>query len=305
MRADPVETNATGLQKIQTAFNHLLLRHLGRLGLDEKRESPALARIETLTLIYLLHERENEFGSGGAPPVRGCNRKALLADLEDIDPQGGITAASTLDQMIAGGLVAENGEQGVELTAKAVETVALYDAAFPGMPGLSFVAYLLQTIQEVSSGRKTLTAALGQVDRTLRLQGRPRGPEGAIVAQGETDGPADNRPQTAARLNRLCRLREAAAGAAPQPRIVTRSGCAAQVAVKTLFPRKNSGPLDEKSAAAEPGIRTPETPKVQGAAKPVQLPPGCGPLTPVASGPGDRSAGGEGEGRLLNVGGSG
>jgi hypothetical protein len=300
-----VETNATGLQKIQTAFNHLLLRHLSRLGLDEKREGPALERIETLTVLYLLHERENEIGPGGDPPAGVCSRKALLGDLIDIDPQGGITAASTLDQLIAGGFVAENGEQGVKLTAKAVEMVALYDAAFPRMPGLSFVAYLLQTIQEVSSGRKTLTAALGQVDRTLGIQGRPRGTERSISTQGENGGPAENRAQTAARLNRLCRLREAAASAAPQPKIVTRSGCTPQVAVKTLFTRKNSGPFDEKSAAAESGIQIPETPKVEGAAKPIQLHPGGGPLTSVASGPGDLPAGGEGEGRLLHQGGSG
>jgi hypothetical protein len=293
-----VETDATGLKKIQTAFNHLLLRHLSRLGLVEKREGLALERIETLTVLYLLHESENEIGPGGAPPVRGCSRRALLADLADIDPQGGITAASTLDQLIAGGLEAENGEQGVELTAKAVEMVALYDAAFPGMPGLSFLAYLLQTIQEVSSGRKTLTAALGQVDRTLGLQGRPQGTEGAIIAQGENGGPAENRSQTAARLNRLCRLREAAAGAAPQPKVVTRSGCAAQVEVKTLFPRKNSEPFDEKSAAAESLIRTPQTPKIEEAATPVHLHPDGGPLTAVARGTEDLPAGREGEGRL-------
>jgi hypothetical protein len=300
-----VETNANGLKKIQTAFNHLLLRHLSRLGLDEKREGPALERLETLTLIYLLHESENEIGSGGAPPVRGCSRRALLTDLADIDPQGGITAASTLDQLIAGGLVAENGEQGITLTPKAVEKVASYDAAFPGMPGLNFVAYLLQTIQEVSSGRKPLTAALEQVDRTLRLQGRPQGPDRSIIVQGENGGSVKNRVQTTARLEQLYRLRQAAAGPTSHPKIVTRSGCTAQVEVKTLFPRKNSGPPDEKSATAEAGIRTPVTPKIEGAAKRVQLRPGGGPLTPVTIETGDLPTGEEGEDRSRRQGGLG
>jgi ssDNA-binding Zn-finger/Zn-ribbon topoisomerase 1 len=302
-----VETDAAGLQNIQTAFNHVLLRHLSRLGVGEKGDGPALERIETLTILYLLHERENEIGPEGAPPARGYSRRSLLADLADFDPQGGSTASSALDQLIAGGLVAENGEQGINLTARAAEMVASYDAAFPGMPGLSFVAYLLQTIQEVSSDRKTLTEALEQVERTLLVQGRPLGqrPNRTILGrQGENGGPAKNRARTTGRLEQLYRLRQAAVGPTSHPKIVTRSGCRAQVEVKTLFPRKNSELPDEKSVTAEPGIQTPEMPKIEGAAKQVELHPGGGSLTPEDSGPGDLPTGGEGEGRLPRQGGS-
>jgi hypothetical protein len=230
-----------------------------------------------------------------------------LADLADFDPQGGSTASSALDQLIAGGLVAENGEQGINLTASAAEMVASYDAAFPGMPGLSFVAYLLQTIQEVSSDRKTLTEALEQVERTLLVQGRPLGqrPNRTILGrQGENGGPAKNRARTTGRLEQLYRLRQAAVGPTSHPKIVTRSGCRAQVEVKTIFPSKNSQLPDEKSVTAEPGIQTPEMPKIEGAAKQVELHPGGGSLTPEDSGPGDLPTGGEGEGRLPRQGGS-
>ncbi|MGD8542885.1 MAG: hypothetical protein PVI39_11390, partial [Desulfobacteraceae bacterium] len=301
-----METDAAGFQKVQTAFNRLLLGHLSRLGVGEKDEGPSLERIETLTILYLMHERGNGIGPGGDPPAGGCSRSDLLADLADIDPQGASNASNALDQLIAGGLVAVNGEQAVALTPRAAEKVALYDAAFPGMPGLSFVAYLLQTMQEVSSGRKPLTAALEQVDQTLRVQGRPQGCDRSIVARGENGGPAGNRLQTAARgpwappsarLQQLYRLRQAGSDATPQPRIVTRSGCTAQVAVKTLFPREKSGPPDGKSATAEPGTETLATAVIEGAAKQVQPPSGDGPLAPVAGEAGDLPAGAEGQDR--------
>ncbi|MFY9942816.1 MAG: hypothetical protein WAK57_11630, partial [Desulfobacterales bacterium] len=216
------------LQKIQPAFNHLLLRHLTRLNAEEKGGDPALECIEALAVFYLLNERENEIGSGGAPAASRYDRKTLLADLTDIDPQNGSTASGALDQLIADGLVALNDGQTLALTPRATAKVALYDAVFPGMPGLSFVAYLLQTMQEVVSGRKPLSAALQQVDQTLLQQGKrriekPRLPAGApsqnshpekIQAQQASRRHPEGRPT--ANLQQLYRLRSEARHQKPQ-----------------------------------------------------------------------------------------
>ena len=47
----------------------------------------------------------------------------------------------------------------------------LLDRVFPGMPGLNLVAYMVQTMEEVLSGRKELAIALSQLDQTLQMQG--------------------------------------------------------------------------------------------------------------------------------------
>ncbi len=274
--------DAVDLQEIQSAFTHALLRHLARLGVDEKGDGLEIERIEALTLFYLLHQREIELGAGGAPSVNRYNRKSLLADLTDIEPQNGSAASSALDQLIADGLVAVNDGQAFTLTPRAAAKVALYDAVFPGMPGLSFVAYLLQTMEEVLSGRKPLSAALQQVDQTLQHQGKrrfekPQPPPAG--AQTENSRPARNQAQVSPRhpsaappanLQQWYRLRAEERRQKPHPMVVSRSGYTSQGEVKTLFPRKNGGLPVEELETAEPGIQRQAVLKVAVAAEDAQ-----------------------------------
>ena len=49
----------------------------------------------------------------------------------------------------------------------------LLDRIFPWMPALNLIAYFIQTIDEVKSGRKDLDFAISQFDQTLRMHAVP------------------------------------------------------------------------------------------------------------------------------------
>ncbi|MBW1731051.1 MAG: topoisomerase DNA-binding C4 zinc finger domain-containing protein [Deltaproteobacteria bacterium] len=53
------------------------------------------------------------------------------------------------------------------------EATRILQKLFPRMAGLNMLAYLVQTIEEVLSGRKDLDFAVRQFDETLRIHGKP------------------------------------------------------------------------------------------------------------------------------------
>jgi hypothetical protein len=64
-------------------------------------------------------------------------------------------------------------EQGFLPGKPALTMAQVMGRIFPKMMGTGFLAYLVQTIDEVSSGRKELEAAAIQFDQTLKMQGVP------------------------------------------------------------------------------------------------------------------------------------
>ena len=49
----------------------------------------------------------------------------------------------------------------------------LLDHIFPRMPGINLIAYFIQTMDEVKSGRKDPKSAISQFDQTLRMHAAP------------------------------------------------------------------------------------------------------------------------------------
>jgi hypothetical protein len=55
----------------------------------------------------------------------------------------------------------------------AVSMARLLERVFPKLPGKTLVAYFIQTIDEVLTGRKTTEVAVAHFDQTLKMQGTP------------------------------------------------------------------------------------------------------------------------------------
>lgn len=277
-RGDHVGIEAIDLQKIHSAFSLVLWQHLSRLGEEENGACPSLKRMEALTLLYLLYERESEIGQRASSSAKRYSRNTLLEEFADLFPGGGMGAKAGLDQLIADNLVSANAENGYGLTPKATEKVKAYDAVFPGMPGMSFVAYALQTIEEVVSGRKSLSAALKQFDQTLLLQGKrqkseqlpPEKTQGPNAFSPKKTGKAPSQQQKASppkNLQQLYRLRAERRRQKSQPTIVTRSGYTPKVEVRSLFPRKDVEGSPETSETVNSGTKLPEPRTIELAAE--------------------------------------
>ncbi len=96
---------------------------------------------------------------------------ALFADLADFAIDAGPTALAILHLLIEQGYVAYSYTGELTCCDNARKVVSIFSRLFPTMPGISFSAYLEQTVAEVLSGRKPLDVALRQFDQTMIMKG--------------------------------------------------------------------------------------------------------------------------------------
>jgi hypothetical protein len=92
----------------------------------------------------------------------------LEAELADM----GLTMTEDLEETLSllteKGYVETDSKGRLNVGKQTYSMARLLDHAFPGMPGLNLVAYFVQTLDEVESGRKTPPEALIQLDTILR-----------------------------------------------------------------------------------------------------------------------------------------
>jgi len=152
------------------ALDQLLLKHLERItGMKEGIQGLPLS-LTTIACIVMLAEREEEVGDSEDSLAR-YDGDELVAELESMglkDPAGfdalmGLLADKGYMEMDANGRI--------KLGGPCHSMARLMEHAFHGIPGLNLVAYFVQTMDEVESGRKSLPHALMQLDQILRRHG--------------------------------------------------------------------------------------------------------------------------------------
>ena len=157
---------------IKTLFNQILATHTERLIGTKHGIAGLPLNIDTISTLVLLAEREADIGTSPLPLER-YTKETLLSELGDI----GLTETEDLEtafQSLIQKKYAEPDGNGYLLTNKpTMNMVQLLDHVFKGMSGLNLVAYFVQTIDEVASGRKDLESAASQFHQTLQMKGSP------------------------------------------------------------------------------------------------------------------------------------
>ncbi len=127
--------------------------------------------------------------------------ESLFAELADFSVEIGPVAVDVLHQLVEGDYVEILPSGELRCRGNANKVTSTLGRAFPTMRGVSFSAYLEQTVQEVLSGRKALDVALRQFDQTMIMKGnvlqkisvsaqmqarlRMRKPQGVIKGGGQ------------------------------------------------------------------------------------------------------------------------
>ncbi|MFH1147062.1 MAG: hypothetical protein V1736_05075 [Pseudomonadota bacterium] len=168
------QTNQTrpDMAKIKTLFNQILAKHAERLIGTMHGIAGLPLDIDTISMLVVLAEREADIGTSPLPLER-YDKESLLSELGDI----GLTEDEDLEtafQSLIQRKYMETDGNGHLLTNKpTMNMVQLLDHVFKGMAGLNLVAYFVQTLDEVVSGRKDLDSAAGQFHQTLQMKGVP------------------------------------------------------------------------------------------------------------------------------------
>ncbi len=121
----------------------------------------------TVACIVLLAERSDEAGDSEETEVH--SRGDLEKELEEMGLEDSGRLEHTLEHMIQKEYLKTDDDMNGLVPKKATLSMAgLLERAFPGMPGMNLVAYFVQTLDEVESGRKQPKQALSQLDQMLR-----------------------------------------------------------------------------------------------------------------------------------------
>ncbi len=153
-----------------TVFDEILGNHIERLlktrlGLEELE-----LNIFSISCIVLLATRETEIESFPHLPPPRYTEGELLDELGEMSIESDMGIADCLERMIDRGYLKVSDER-FFAEKPTLDMAQLIDRIFPNMPGLNFVAYLGQMIDEVTAERKTVEAASKQFNQMLELQG--------------------------------------------------------------------------------------------------------------------------------------
>ena len=157
---------------VKMSFDETLARHMASNADTQRQGLPEIPiGLGTISSLILLAERESELTMSSDDPPERYTRETFIDSLEDMGLCVDETVHGDIDGMIHNGLIGITPEGGFQAKPSAMDLAKQVEDAFPGMPGMNLVAYLVQTIDEVLSGRKKLDQAIRQLDQTLVLYG--------------------------------------------------------------------------------------------------------------------------------------
>lgn len=210
----------------------------------------------------LLVERELEVADGAVGPSGRYTEETLMETLDDLGVRANGPVIQAVGEMTRNGFVqvTDGGRLMARPALKAFKE--RLDADFPRMQGLNLVAYLVQTVDEVMSGRKGLDVALDQFGQTLKLQKADSSSagqkHGAVSIKNEPLDREQKRAKAQTLKSALTRrLRQRENGSRPvghvrsgDPVVFSAGGQSKPAQIKAVLP---SGPKTSSEEGKEPG----------------------------------------------------
>jgi hypothetical protein len=123
--------------------------------------------IPVISCLILLVEREKEIQDFPQSPPERYTRDSFIDDIETVGVGVDRIIFDTIEDLISFGFINAT-DKDVRPSETAFKIVNFINNLFPGMTGINFVAYLVQTIDEVYSDRKSLAEGKEVFYQTLR-----------------------------------------------------------------------------------------------------------------------------------------
>ncbi|TWI64830.1 hypothetical protein LZ24_03098 [Desulfobotulus alkaliphilus] len=157
------------LTVVRAHFDEVLMDHIRSI-VDMDALPPGLVlNISTIASLVVLMEREAEIDEFAESPPERYTRESFLVDIRDIGLGTDIGILSGLNPLLDSGLVTEAEDGSLKAGVTAQKMMQVVNTLFPGMQGMNFVAYTVQTIDEVVSDRKDLHDAKRFFLQTLKM----------------------------------------------------------------------------------------------------------------------------------------
>jgi ssDNA-binding Zn-finger/Zn-ribbon topoisomerase 1 len=168
--------NQSKSYRIRDLFDQILAQHFESLIGSKLGINGLPLNLVTVSCFILFTERENEISNFPNDPPARYTDETLFNALKELGLNQNEDVKPSLQDMTNKGYL-EMGSDGKYTTLKSTMSMAqLLDKIFPYMPGMSLIAYFIQIIDEIQSGRKELEAGARQFHSMLRQQGHPLKP---------------------------------------------------------------------------------------------------------------------------------
>lgn len=168
-----MKQNNLTAHEIRNQFDQTLKRHIEHLSGTSCGIGVLPLNCATISCLILLTERETEIESFGLNPSERYSQETFLDELAELCLEPDSDLKKKLQEMTQKGYIHVDDDGRFSPKKSTTSMVHLLDRIFPGMPGMNLVAYFVQTMDEVQSGRKDLEFAISQFDQTLQMKGVP------------------------------------------------------------------------------------------------------------------------------------
>jgi len=156
---------------LRSQFDEILGRHFERLIGTKQGIGGLPLNIATIGCFVLLGGREIEIENSPSEAIERYTHDTFLHEAADMGIPPDDYLKTWLQDMIQRGY-AEVDSEGRFLTQQSTVIMArLLDRIFPKMPGINFLAYIGQTIEEATTGRTDMEQAISRFDQTLKNHG--------------------------------------------------------------------------------------------------------------------------------------
>lgn len=165
-------------------FDEILGRHMERLLGSRLGIGGLQLQIGTVACLTLLAD-QLEREQNGQPSYTTATLKTKLAELGFQDKE---KAQTLIQEMTDKGYIIADDQGRITAGKPAASMAKLLEKVFPKLPGKTLVAYFIQTIDEVLTGRKTTEVAVAHFDQTLKMQGLPLKQKKSEIQSGAQGG---------------------------------------------------------------------------------------------------------------------
>lgn len=160
-------------RKVKNQLDAILSKHFKKLDQINILEEKIAFCMSSVAALHLAAEREGELEDSQDKGKERYTRKTFIQDLTELGLEIDDELMVTFESLLEQGYVTIDPEGYYYADQTAMTLVENFNRMFPGMPGMNLVAYIIQTLDEIVSGRKDYEKGIAQFDQALQSRGRP------------------------------------------------------------------------------------------------------------------------------------
>ena len=251
---EDVKNENINSQKVKTMLDSILEKHFKKLDQINVLEDRIKLNMATVAALHLAVEREEELEDSDSGDIERYSRKSFIKDLTELGLEIDDNLMVNFETLQTQDYfrIDSDGKYYAELSA--ITMVENFNRMFPGMPGMNLVAYIIQTLDEIITGRKDFEKGVAQFDQALQSRGRALSFVFLRTQKKNAKQIAEDRQKKVAEIKesrkaseelrkkysvKIANFRQKTMGKTAEPSVLTKRAIGAnEINVKEISPRK-------------------------------------------------------------------